>query len=72
MKKKPITSDLIIANVLDRWPQTVEVFLEHRMSCLGCYMSCFDTLEDAVQIYALSRDSFLAELNQIACAQAES
>ncbi len=63
MKKKPITSDLVIADVLNQWPQTVDVFLEHRMSCPGCYMSRFDTLEDAIQIYALSESAFLQELN---------
>jgi hybrid cluster-associated redox disulfide protein len=71
MKKKPITSDLIIADVLDLWPQTVDVFLEHQMSCPGCYMSRFDTLEDAIQIYALAESAFLQELNCAAQAEAK-
>lgn len=63
---------MIIANVLDRWPQTVAVFLEHRMSCPGCYMSRFDTLEDAIQIYAFAEDVFLRELNRAARLEGES
>jgi len=72
MKKKPITSDLIIAEVLDRWPRTIDVFLEHQMSCPGCYMSHFDTLEDAAQTYGLSEDAFLDELNCAAHLEGES
>lgn len=64
MKMDKITSDLIIANVLERWPQTVKVFVKHRMSCPGCFMSCFDTIEDAMRIYILSRETFLREINQ--------
>lgn len=70
-KPDPITSDLIIADVLDRWPETIDVFLERRMSCPGCFMSCFDTLEDAAETYALDEDAFLRELNLAAQPEAK-
>ncbi len=72
MEAKLITSDLIIADVFDRWPETVEVFLDRRMSCPGCFMARFDTLDDALQIYALPEDAFLRELNRSACPEGES
>jgi len=72
MKSELITSDLIIANVLDRWPETIDVFIERRMSCPGCYLSRFDTLEDAAETYGLAEDAFLEELNRAAHPESES
>lgn len=64
MKEEPITSDLIVADVLSRWPRTIHVFLQHQMGCVGCHISKFDTLEDVIDIYKLEEDVLLSELNQ--------
>jgi hypothetical protein len=42
------------------------------MSCPGCYLSRFDTLEDAAETYALAEDAFLRELNCAARREGES
>lgn len=55
-----------VAEVLDLWPQTIRVFLDHRMHCVGCSMSGFDTIADAVHNYGGALDAFLAELNRAA------
>lgn len=64
MHEQPITSNLIVADVLSRWPDTIPVFLQHRMSCVGCLVSKYDTLEDVIDIYNLEEDALLSELNQ--------
>ena len=64
MSKKVITPDLLMADILTRWPETVPVFLAHRMSCIGCYMSSFDTLEDALVVHGLTIETIVDELNQ--------
>ncbi|HEY53779.1 MAG TPA: hypothetical protein G4N94_10010 [Caldilineae bacterium] len=49
---------------MDRWPQSVPIFLHHHMVCVGCPMASFCTLEDVVNAYHLDIDSFLSELEQ--------
>ena len=44
------------------WPATIPVFIRHKMSCVGCSMSTFDTLEEAAANYHLEWSPFLAEL----------
>lgn len=61
---KAITDDLIIAEVLDIWPEVIPVFFKYRMSCVGCAMSPFETLSDAIRIYKISHDQFVEELNR--------
>jgi hybrid cluster-associated redox disulfide protein len=62
-----ITSDGISPTInlkalFDIWPAVIPVFIRHRMSCLGCFMSSFDTLGDAVVNYHLEWSFFLLEL----------
>ena len=54
--------DLILKELFDRWPQTIPVFLKHQMICVGCSMSVFDTLAEALANYGLSFSTFQAEL----------
>jgi len=64
MKNNPITLNWIVADLLNSWPATVPVFLEHRLGCVGCAMAPFDTLADVVEVYQLKPQAFLAELER--------
>jgi len=66
MKKKPfIHPDMLVSELLSEWPQTIPVFLRHKMACVGCSMSGFETLSSAAQVYGISPDIFLDELNRV-------
>ncbi|MEA3349960.1 MAG: DUF1858 domain-containing protein [Chloroflexota bacterium] len=70
MKRKEITLKLIVADILDRWPQVIPVFLEYKMKCVGCSMAAFEILADALRIHGIPADQFLAEVN-VAVAEGE-
>ncbi len=53
---------LTVAEIMDRWPQCVPVFLAHKLDCVGCSMAPFETLAEVIEIYQLPQDAFLAEL----------
>ncbi|SMY06364.1 DUF1858 domain-containing protein [Flavimaricola marinus] len=54
--------DLSLAEVMTYWPETVPVFLRHRMLCVGCLIGPFHTIDDACTEYHLDQESFLSEL----------
>lgn len=58
------TAKHTVAEVHQRWPQTIPIFLRHDMKCVGCTMAAFETLGDVTQIYGLPVQPFLAELRQ--------
>jgi len=62
MKNPEISSDLVVAEVLERWPETIPVFLRHHMGCVGCALAPFDTVLDAATIYQLGVEVFVHEL----------
>lgn len=66
MDDQLITPDLIIAEIMDRWPGVINFFLDYRMACIGCSMSSFDTLEDALNVYKLPHGKMIRLLNELA------
>ena len=63
MKNPEISSDLVVADVLERWPETIPVFLRHQMGCVGCALAPFDTVLDAATIYHIGVEVFVSELH---------
>ena len=63
MKLKSMDDPEIPLNVvMAEWPQTIPVFLRHRMLCVGCMVSRFHTVQDACAEYGLDVDAFYLEL----------
>jgi hybrid cluster-associated redox disulfide protein len=63
MSEKLITLDHSMEEILEEWPSTIRFFLENRMACVGCSLSAFDTLGDALDAYDLPQDAVLETLN---------
>ncbi len=57
-----ITHDMIVADVLNRFPQTIPVFQKYKMGCVGCAMAPFETLAEATAIYKIPLHRFLNDL----------
>ena len=57
-----VLSNMMITEVLDRWPRTVDVFHNHAMACVGCAVAPFFTINDAAVVYQLEPQLFLEEL----------
>jgi hybrid cluster-associated redox disulfide protein len=64
MEQPQLAAHLIVADVLARWPQTIPVFMRHRMACVGCSIAPFETLAEVAAIYELDLNCFLNELKQ--------
>jgi hybrid cluster-associated redox disulfide protein len=65
MEDLRLSAELTVTSVLSRWPQTIPIFLRHRMACVGCPIAPFETLTDVAAIYGLDLQCFLGELEQI-------
>ena len=64
MKQQDITLKLIVADILERWPRAIPVFLKYRMKCVGCSMAAFEILADALRIHGIPADRFLTDVNE--------
>ena len=61
--------ELTLRELFEWWPDTVAVFMRHRMVCVGCYITPFHTVADACQEYRLDEAAFRTELRRVAAAK---
>lgn len=59
-----ISPQMTIARILEQWPETATVFLKYRLSCLGCSLNAFSTLEEGLRAHSLLAEPFLVDLRQ--------
>jgi hybrid cluster-associated redox disulfide protein len=52
----------VIEQLLQQHPQTLCVFVKHRMLCPGCPAEAFHTVAEAARTHGFALDPLLAEL----------
>ncbi|MGN0502954.1 MAG: DUF1858 domain-containing protein [Ruminococcus sp.] len=59
-----ITKNSIIGDVLDKHPETAELFFSIGMHCLGCPASRGETIEEACMVHGADIDALIDSLNE--------
>jgi hybrid cluster-associated redox disulfide protein len=65
-KTQPITKDMPIGEVADKYPATIEVMFRHGMHCIGCHVAAFETVEQGAMAHGIDVDKFMKDLNEAA------
>jgi hybrid cluster-associated redox disulfide protein len=58
--------DDLVDDVMTGVPETIRVFLEFRMRCVGCPIACFHSVDDACREHGVDREMFLNALRAVA------
>ena len=58
----PLTADLRVHDVLERFPALLAVFARHGMNCPGCPFDHFHTIADACREHHRDLHSFMQAL----------
>ena len=58
-----ISKDIVIADLLEKDPETAEVLMDVGMHCFSCPASLGETLEEAAMVHGLDVEEVLQELN---------
>jgi len=58
-----ITKDMDISSIVQRYPQTVRVFLSHGLMCIGCAAARFENLEQGALAHGIDVEALLKDLN---------
>ncbi len=65
--KQFVTKDMVIADVLKKYPDVAVIMLEHGLHCVGCHANVFDTIEAGARVHGLDDgtiDSMVVEINK--------
>ena len=58
-----ITKDMRIVEIVQTYPDTVEVLMNAGMGCLGCAASHFENIEQGAMAHGIDIDALISELN---------
>jgi hybrid cluster-associated redox disulfide protein len=61
-----ITSDMVIHEVVTKYPKTVKVFQGHGLPCTACQIGARETVAGGARTHRLSLEPLLADLNRVA------
>lgn len=59
-----ITKDMTIMDVVNKYPQSIKVFFEHGLFCIGCNVAYRETVEQGAAAHGINVDQLMEKLNQ--------
>lgn len=59
-----ITKHMFLADVAQKYPETIDVFMQFGLHCFGCHVAMFETIEQGAMAHGLDADELVAELNK--------
>ncbi len=60
-----ITKEMHIGEVVEKFPQTVEVFLRHGLMCFGCAVARFENVEQGATAHGINVEALVKDLNAV-------
>jgi len=59
-----ISKDMSIGEVVQKHPETVAVFFQHGLGCVGCAAARFENIEQGAKAHGIDVDNLVKDLNQ--------
>lgn len=59
-----IKKDMSFREVIQKHPETAEVFAKNNMHCIGCMAAAFETIEQGAEAHGIDPVKLVSELNQ--------
>lgn len=63
MADQAITKDMPIGTIVQEHPETVPVFLQHGLHCIGCHVAAFESLSEGAAAHGIDLDALMNDLN---------
>ena len=61
---KEINKKMSFAEIMQKYPEAIEILLNKGMHCVGCPMSQMESLEDGCKAHGLNSNEIVKEINQ--------
>ncbi len=58
-----ITKKMGIMETIQKYPQTLGVFIEHGMGCIGCAMAHYENIEEGATAHGMDVEALMKDLN---------
>ena len=66
MAEMAITKEMPIGDVVRSHPETVPVFMQHGLHCIGCAVAAFESIAEGAAAHGIDVDALIEDLNKAA------
>jgi len=60
-----VTKEMGIIDIVQQFPQSLEVFAKYGLGCIGCAAARFENLEAGAKVHGVDPDVMVAEINAL-------
>ena len=60
-----ITKDMGLIEIVQNYPETIEVFQKYGLGCIGCAAARFENLEAGAKVHGIDVDEMVDAMNEI-------
>ena len=60
-----ITKDMGLLEIVQNYPETLEVFQKYGLGCIGCAAAHFENLEAGAKVHGFDADAMVEEINAL-------
>ncbi len=60
-----VTKEMTIAECVEQYPETVQVFLRHGLACYSCAVSQLENIAQGAALHNINPDVLVDELNSV-------
>ena len=60
-----VTKDMGIIDIVQQYPESLEVFAKYGLGCIGCAAARFENLEAGAKVHGVDPDVMVNEINDL-------
>ena len=60
-----VTKEMSIIDIVQNYPQSLEVFAKYGLGCIGCAAARFENLEAGAKVHGVDPDEMVKEINAL-------
>lgn len=64
VKKIEIKPNMIIAKVIEKYPEAMKAFFQYGITCVGCFLASDETIEQGLSAHGINVKKFMKDLNE--------
>ena len=62
-EQQVITPEMAIGEVIDKYPDTIHIFVKHGLGCVGCAAARFENIRQGAVAHGVDVDLLMKDLN---------
>ncbi|MBU0666790.1 MAG: DUF1858 domain-containing protein [Nanoarchaeota archaeon] len=63
-EKNKVTKDMMIGDIVHKFPESAEVMYEEGLHCIGCHVSAWESLEEGASGHGIDPDKLVKKINE--------